>query len=118
MIIIIDDTCFSEVWLVPRKTGGYIPATFRDPKAEVVRALNQATWGAPRGKSLKVYPSDLSSVEVVNNVCRIRFAAEGKNSILESILKWSGCQRSVTLHSECRLQPAVLPVHEELVKVY
>ena len=94
-------SCFSEVWLVPRKTGGYIPATFHDPKAEVIRALNWATWGAPWGKSLKVFPSDLSSVEVTNNVCRVRFAIEGKGSILESILKWSGCQRSVTLHSEC-----------------
>ena len=36
---------FSEVWLVPRKTGGYIPATLCDPKAEVVRALNWATSG-------------------------------------------------------------------------
>ena len=115
---IIRYTYFSEVWLVPRKTGGYIPATLRDPKAEVVWALNQATWGAPWGKSLKVYASDLSSVEIEHNVCRIRFANEGKNSILDSILKWSSCQRSVKLHSECRLQPAVLPVHEEFVKVH
>ena len=77
----------------------------------------RATWSAPRGKSLKVYPSDLSSVEIECNVCRIRFANSGKNSILESILTWSGCRRSVKLRSECHIQPAVLPAHEELIKV-
>ena len=107
----------SEVWLVPHKTGGYIPATFSDPKAEVVRALNRATSGAPQGKSLKVYASDLSCVEIEKNVCKIWFALSRKGMILESLLGWSGCRRSVMLGCECRLQPAVLPALEELVKV-
>ena len=93
----------------PPKTGGYIPATLHDPKVEVVQA--------PQGKLLKVLPSDLSSVEIEHNVCRIRFANMGKGSILDSILSWSGCRQSVKLGTECRLQTAVLPVHEELVKV-
>ena len=56
-------------------------------------------------------------MEVENNVCKIRFAQSGKGTILMSLLGWSGCRRSAMLGCECRLQPAVLPAHEELVKV-
>ena len=106
----------SEVWLVPKNSGGFIPTTFRCLMAEVVRALNHATSGAKQGSSLKVYIEDLISTEIQNGVARVRFTTSGKGSLIEALLGWSATKCSVKLGCECRLQPAVLPAHEDLVK--
>ena len=107
----------SELWLVPVKRGARVPTTFQNPKKDVVRALNLATQGSRQGGELRVEVEDLSSVECVSNILRVRFVAEGRDTPLGRLLNWSIFRRPVRLPVECRLQPAVLPRHEEMLKV-
>ena len=90
---------------------------FRNPKKDVVRALNLATQGSRQGGELRVYEEDLSSVECESNILRVRFVAEGRDTTLGRLLNWSNLRRPVRLPAECRLQPVVLPRHEEMLKV-
>ena len=108
---------FSELWLVPVKKGPRVPTTFRNPKKDVVRALNLATPGSHQGRSLRVYEEDLSSIECEVNILCIRFVAEGQDTPLGRLLNWSTLRRPVKLPAECRLQPAVFPRYEEMLKV-
>ena len=107
----------SELWLVPVKRGSRVPTTFSNPKKEVARAFNLATRGSHQGDELRVFEEDLSSVECEGNVLRVRFVAEGRDTPLGRLLHWSNLGRPVKLPVECRIQAAVLPRHEELLKV-
>ena len=109
--------CFSELWLVPVKKGVRVPTTFRNPKKDMARALNLATRGSHQGRSLRVYEEDLSSIECESNILRVCFVAEGRDTPLGRLLSWSTLRRPVKLPAECPLQPAVLPPHEEMLKV-
>ena len=100
------------------KRGARVPTTFSNPKKEVVRALNLATRGSHQGDELRVYEEDLSSVECEANILRVRFVAEGRDTPLGRLLNWSNLRRPVRLPAECRIQPAVLPRHEEMLKVF
>ena len=99
------------------KRGSKVPTTFRCPKKEVARAFNLATRSSHQGEELRIYEEDLGSVEVEGNVLRVRFVAEGRDTPLGRILHWSNLGRSVRISVDCRVQAAVLPRHEEILKV-
>ena len=107
----------SELWLVPAKRGTRVPTTFRNPKKEVVRAFNFATRSSHQGEELRIFEDDLGSVEIEGNVLRVRFVAEGRDTPLGRILHWSNLGRPVRISVDCRVQAAVLPRHEEILKV-
>ena len=107
---------FRELWVIPEsKQIGR--SYLSDLCVKVVEAFNLKTGGSRKCDDLFVRGDEISLVEYVSGLVRVRFVACGPGSKLFHLVRYfSSFERVIWLGAQCRVQAAVSPYYEDLVK--
>ena len=107
---------FSELWVFP-KSKPIGRAFLSDLKVKIVEAFNLKTGGSRKCNSLFLRGDEISLAEFVSGSVRVRFVASGPGSKLFHLVRYfSSFDRVIWLGARCRVQTAVSPYYEDLVK--
>ena len=106
----------SEVWVLP-ESGRIGKAFLSDLFIKVVEALNLKTQFSRKCDDLFVRGEEVSLVEGTADLVRVRFVSSGPGSKLFHLVRYfASFERTIWLGCKCRVQAAVSPYYEDLVK--
>ena len=104
------------MWVLP-ESGRIGKAFLSDLRVKVVEALNLKTRFSRKCDDLFVRGDEISLVEYVNDIVRVRFVTSGPGSKLFHLVRYfASFERIIWLGTKGRVQAAVSPCYEDLVK--
>ena len=104
------------MWVLP-ESGKIGKAFLSDLRVKVVEALNLKTGNSRKCDDLFVRGDEISLVELVNGIVHVRFVTSGPGSKLFHLVRYfASFDRVIWLGAKCRVQAAVSPSYEDLVK--
>ena len=104
------------MWVIP-ESGRIGKGFLSDLRVKVLEALNLKTRNSRRSDDLFVRGDEVSLVEYTNDIVRVRFVTSGPGSKLFHLVRYfASFERIIWLGTKCRVQAAVSPCYEDLVK--